>query len=219
MCRTLAAPMEAVMSLSPKTRRGAFAAILSSTLLFGACSSPGEFTKTEKGAVLGGVIGGVAGGVISNSVRGTLIGAVLGGVGGAIIGKVMDKRADNLAANLNNASVDRVGEGIAVAFDDSVFDAGSARLKSSGEDDLDQIAAQLARDDDVEAVIVGHGKDAGLAKRRAAAAKSFLIDHGADADRVSTRTSTSSDGDSPLEIALVATDAAKAKAKAQANKG
>ncbi len=207
------------MSLTSSTRRGAFAALISAGMLFGACTSPGEFTKTEKGAVLGGVIGGVAGGVISNSVRGTLIGAVLGGVGGAIIGKVMDKRADNLTSNLDDARVERVGEGIAVAFDDSVFDQGSARLKRSAEDDLDRIAAQLAKDDDIEAVIVGHADgDAALAKKRAAAAREFLIDHGVDRDQVKVRSATSKSA-SPLEIAIVATDEAKTKAQAQAKRG
>jgi outer membrane protein OmpA-like peptidoglycan-associated protein len=214
----VAARMEATMSLSSSTRRGAFAALLSAGMLCGACTSPGEFTKTEKGAVLGGVLGGVAGGVISNSVRGTLIGAVLGGVGGAIIGKVMDKRADNLASSLTGANVERVGEGIAVAFDDDAFEAGSARLKAQGERDLGKVAAQLARDEDIEAVLVGHADgDAALAKRRASTARAFLVDHGADADRVKVRSDASS-GDSPLEIAIVATDEAKAKAKRDAQR-
>lgn len=207
------------MSLTSSTRRGAFAALLSAGMLSGACTSPGEFTKTEKGAVLGGVLGGVAGGVISNSMRGTLIGAVLGGVAGAIIGKVMDSRADKLAASLTGANVDRVGEGIAIAFDDAAFEDGSARLRAQGERDLGKVAAQLADDEDIEAVIVGHADgDAALAKRRAAAARSYLVDHGADADRVKVRSSSSDAGDSPLEIAIVATDEAKAKAKREAKR-
>ena len=193
-------------------RRGALVALVAVAPLT-ACS-PGEFTKAEKGGVVGAVIGGVAGGVVSNSVRGTLIGAVLGGVAGAIIGKVMDVRADKLAADLRGASVDRVGEGVAIAFDDDAFEAGSARLNTKAERDLTKVAQQLRNDEGVEAIVIGHADDDALALKRARAAEDFLEDKGVDSSRVKAK--AGGDGNAPLEIALVATEEAKARAKREA---
>src|SRR5512147_2549214 len=76
--------------------------------------------KAETGAIIGAGAGGAAGAVIGNAtgstVRGAIIGAVVGGAAGAIIGHQMDKQAQELAYELPGATVQRIGEGIAVTF-------------------------------------------------------------------------------------------------------
>ena len=43
--------------------------------------------------------------------KGVIIGAVIGGAAGAVIGRQMDQKAEELEAELENAEVERVGEG------------------------------------------------------------------------------------------------------------
>ena len=75
---------------------------------------------TTKGAVIGAAGGGAVGAVIGNqtgsTTRGAIIGAVVGGAAGAIIGHRMDQRARELEQQIPGATVQRVGEGIAVTF-------------------------------------------------------------------------------------------------------
>src|SRR6188472_977810 len=103
---------------------------LSKQLLIGAISfsviATGckSMNKTQKGAAIGTAGGAAAGAVIGkaagNTALGAIIGATVGGVTGAVIGRKMDKQAEEIKKNVPDATVERVGEGIIVEFNDKV---------------------------------------------------------------------------------------------------
>lgn len=153
-------------------------------------------SRTQKGAVIGGGAGAVAGGVIGKALgsttRGAIIGAAVGGAAGAIIGREMDQQAEALEEELPNATVQRVGEGIAVTFDSGLlFDFDSYALRSEARGNLANLAESLARYPESEVLIVGHTDSTGpqaynqtLAENRAGAAATFLMQQGIRPDRV-----------------------------------
>jgi outer membrane protein OmpA-like peptidoglycan-associated protein len=159
------------------------------------CSS---LSKTERGAAIGAgagaVIGGAVGAKYGGTAKGAIIGAAVGGTAGAIIGQQMDKQAKDLEEELEGAEVDRVGEGIAVKFDNSLmFDFDSAQLRSSARGELSALASNLQEYPNTDLVIVGHTDAVGsdeynlaLSQRRAEAARSHLVAEGVSPGRVTT---------------------------------
>jgi outer membrane protein OmpA-like peptidoglycan-associated protein len=156
------------------------------------CSGMGT---TQRGAVIGAGAGGAIGAVIGNAAgstaKGAIIGAVVGGAAGALIASRMDDKAETLARRLDNATVERVGEGILVTFDSGIlFDFDSSTLRPEARENLGALARVLAEDlDDYELMVVGHtdasGADAynqGLSERRAQAAATFLASRGIPSD-------------------------------------
>jgi outer membrane protein OmpA-like peptidoglycan-associated protein len=155
-------------------------------------------SKTQQGAVIGAAGGAAVGGVIGNqtgsTARGAIIGAAVGGVAGAIIGRQMDKQAEELAADLENARVERVGEGVLVTFDTGLlFDFDSDVIKGAAATNLQELARSLNENRESELMIVGHTDARGtdsynqdLSQRRAAAARSYLVGQGVDASRIRT---------------------------------
>ena len=88
--------------------------VLALSLLLGAACNT---TKTSEGAVIGGTAGGVIGGVIGgedNTAAGVIIGSAIGGTAGALIGNYMDKQAEEIEEDLEDAEVERVGEGFSL---------------------------------------------------------------------------------------------------------
>lgn len=154
--------------------------------------------KAEKGAIIGAGAGGAAGAVVGNAtgstVRGAIIGAVVGGAAGAIIGHQMDKQAQELAYDLPGATVQRMGEGIAVTFPDGVlFGFDSDQLMPAARDNMRRFAASLAKYPDTRTVIVGHTDSQGsaeynmdLSRRRAESAAGFIAGEGVDRARLGT---------------------------------
>lgn len=154
--------------------------------------------KAEKGAIIGAGAGGAAGAVVGNAtgstVRGAIIGAVVGGAAGAIIGHQMDKQAQELAYDLPGATVQRIGEGIAVTFPDGVlFGFDSDQLMPAARDNMRRFAASLAKYPDTRTVIVGHTDSQGsaeynmdLSRRRAESAAGFIAGEGVDRARLGT---------------------------------
>jgi outer membrane protein OmpA-like peptidoglycan-associated protein len=187
--------------------------------------------KTDKGVLIGAGAGGVAGAVIGkatgSTVRGAIIGAAVGGIAGGIIGHQMDKQAEELAYELPGATVQRVGEGIAVTFPEGLlFAFDSDQLTPMASDNLRKFAASLQKYPNTRTLIVGHtdsqGSDAynmGLSERRAAAAANFITAEGVDRARISTvgrgetepiATNDTDDGrrqNRRVEIAIYAKDA------------
>ena len=157
-----------------------------------------NLSKTEKGAAVGAgagaVIGGVVGKKYGSTAKGAIIGAAVGGTAGAIIGQQMDKQAQDLEEDLEGAEVDRVGEGIAVKFDNSLmFDFDSSDLRSSARSELAKLADNLQEYPNTDLVIVGHTDSVGsddynmdLSQRRANSARSYLLAEGVSPDRVTT---------------------------------
>lgn len=181
------------------TRRGGVYA-LAGLLLVMMMSTTGcqSLSKTEKGAVIGAgtgaVIGGVVGKKYGSTAKGAIIGAAVGGTAGAIIGQQMDKQAKELEEDLEGAEVDRVGEGIAVKFDNSLmFDFDSAQLRSTARSELAKLSGNLQEYPNTDLVIVGHtdavGSDEynlGLSQRRAASARDYLVAQGISPSRITT---------------------------------
>jgi outer membrane protein OmpA-like peptidoglycan-associated protein len=155
-------------------------------------------SKAEKGAIIGTGAGGAAGAAIGhatgNTVAGAIIGAVVGGAAGAVIGAQMDKHAEELKYELPGATVQRIGEGIAVTFPEGLlFAFDSDRITPAAGDNLRKLAASLQKYDNTRTLIVGHtdaqGSDAynmDLSERRAAAAAGYIVGEGVDRARVSS---------------------------------
>jgi outer membrane protein OmpA-like peptidoglycan-associated protein len=206
------------------TRIAVVAAVVSLT--------PGcAMNKTDKGVLIGagagGVVGAVVGKATGSTVRGAIIGAAVGGVAGGVIGHQMDKQAEELAYELPGATVQRVGEGIAVTFPEGLlFAFDSDQLTPMASDNLRKFAASLQKYPNTRTLIVGHtdsqGSDAynmGLSERRAASAANFITAEGVDRARTSTAgrgetepiaTNETEDGrrqNRRVEIAIYANDA------------
>lgn len=172
------------------------AGLMLAALGIAGCASWG---KQEKGAVIGAaggaVVGGAVGHVTGSTARGAIIGAVVGGAAGAIIGGRMDKQAEELARELPpGTQVSRVGEGIAVTFEDGIlFPFDSASLKPEARDNLRDVAQSLRDNARTDVVIVGHTDSTGrteynesLSQRRARAAADFLATEGVARGRMRT---------------------------------
>ena len=160
------------------------AALVVATLMPG-CAANKTVTGAAVGATGGAAAGAIIGHATGNTARGAIIGAVVGGAAGAYIGHKMDQRAKELE-QIPGATVTRVGEGINVTFASGLlFDYDSDVIKGNARDNLNQLAASLAKYDDSELMIVGHtdatGSESynyGLSERRAYAAQRYLYSQG-----------------------------------------
>jgi outer membrane protein OmpA-like peptidoglycan-associated protein len=164
-------------------------------LLLGGCSS---LSNTEKGAIIGagaGAAGGAAVGQASdNTAEGAILGAVVGGAAGALIGQRMDRKANELDRELENAEVERVGEGIKVTFDSGLlFDFDSAALRDNARENLAEFAESMQDFEDTNILIVGHTDSKGsedynqkLSERRSKSAADYIIQRGIDDSRIMT---------------------------------
>jgi outer membrane protein OmpA-like peptidoglycan-associated protein len=156
-------------------------------------------SKTQKGAAVGAgagaVVGGAVGKAVGSTAKGALVGAVVGGTAGAIIGAQMDEQAETLEEELPNATVQRVGEGIAVTFDSGLlFDFDSYTLRAEARDNLANLAESLNGYPESDVLIVGHTDSVGhqnynqiLSENRAGAAATFLMEQGVEPGRIETR--------------------------------
>jgi len=189
-------------------------------------------TKSQTGAIIGAGAGGAVGAVIGkatgSTVRGAIIGAAVGGVAGAVIGHQMDKHAEELAYELPGATVQRIGEGIAVTFPEGLlFAYDSDQVTSGAGENLRKLAASLNRYPNTRMLIVGHTDSDGgaaynmdLSNRRAVAAADYIAGEGIARARVSTAgrgetepiaSNATSDGrgqNRRVEIAIYATEPA-----------
>jgi outer membrane protein OmpA-like peptidoglycan-associated protein len=178
-----------------RSARSSLAALLAAVFLVGGCSS---LSNTEQGAIIGAGAGGAAGAAIGkatdNTAEGAILGAVVGGAAGALIGQRMDKKANELDRELENAEVERVGEGIKVTFDSGLlFDFDSAALRSNAEQNLAEFAESMKDFEETKILIVGHTDSKGpadynqqLSERRAQSASDYLDRQGLDSGRLIT---------------------------------
>lgn len=157
-----------------------------------------NWNKTAKGGAIGAGSGAVIGGAIGsrsgNTIEGAIIGAAIGGAAGAGIGRYMDKQAEELQKDLENATVERVGEGIRITFNSGLlFDVNSHQLKAEAKRNLDDMARVVKKYDDTNILIEGHTDDTGddasndqLSERRANSVSHYLTSLGVDKGRMST---------------------------------
>lgn len=171
---------------------------LSLALVVAGTSGCGYFNNTAKGGAIGAAAGGAVGAVIGNNngstAKGAIIGAVAGGTIGAIIGQRMDRQAEELAAEIPNAKVERVGEGVLVTFDSGLlFDFDSDVVRGASRDNLTELANSLKKYNESDVLIVGHTDAVGtdsynqaLSERRADAASRYLQTQGVASTRIRT---------------------------------
>ncbi|WP_460920869.1 OmpA family protein [Pontibacter brevis] len=156
-------------------------------------------SNTTKGGVIGAgsgaVVGGVIGRVAGNTAAGAIIGAAVGGTAGAVIGRRMDKQAEELRRDLENAEVERVGEGIKVTFNSGIlFQTNSAQLQPAAKTEIAQLAETLKKYPDTNILIEGHTDNTGsreinqpLSERRAQAVADYAASMGVDRSRMTTQ--------------------------------
>lgn len=169
------------------------ALFIAGSVVLSACAG---MSQKQRGAVIGATAGAAVGGVIGNqtgsTARGAIIGAVLGGAAGAVIGHQMDQQAKELEQSIPGATVQRVGEGIAVTFASGIlFPFNSTEILPDGRTNLQQLANSLEKYPNSDILIVGHTDSVGtdaynqdLSQRRAAAASSYLQSLGVPASRL-----------------------------------
>lgn len=146
------------------------------------------------GAAAGGTIGGLIGHKAGNTAVGVLIGAAVGGTAGALIGRKMDKQKEELQNDLKGATIQRVGEGILITFNDGLqFDVNSYKIRSSSMSNLQKLSETLNKYEDTDILIEGHTDNTGsedynqgLSEKRASSVQKQFINNGVFASRLST---------------------------------
>lgn len=159
-------------------------------------------SKTAKGGLIGAGAGAAAGAVLgrviggkNGTAAGAIIGATVGGASGALIGRKMDKQAEELQRDMQNAKVERVGEGIKITFDSGIlFDTNKSDLRAASMTEIQKMAATLKKYPDTNVLVEGHTDNSGsdainqpLSERRAQAVANYTISQGIDAARVTSK--------------------------------
>ena len=176
--------------------RALSAFVIAGAVVLSGCAG---MSQKQRGAVIGATAGAAVGGVVGNqtgsTVRGAIIGAIVGGAAGAVIGHQMDQQAKELEQNIPGATIQRVGEGIAVTFPSGIlFPFNSTEILPAGKDNLQQLAKSLENYPNSDVLIVGHTDSVGtdaynqdLSQRRSQAASAYLQSLGVPASRLQTQ--------------------------------
>jgi outer membrane protein OmpA-like peptidoglycan-associated protein len=163
------------------------------TLVHSGCKS---WSKTAKGGTIGAAGGALAGAVIGkvagNTTTGAIIGAAVGGAAGAAIGNYMDRQAEEIEENVDDAEVERIGEGIKVTLDSGIlFDVNSSNLRAASKSSIRELAGVMKDYEDTEIVFAGHTDSDGsdelnqqLSEDRAKAVALYAAQQGIDAERM-----------------------------------
>lgn len=146
-----------------------------------------SWTGREKGMVIGATTGGVIGGIIGNKAGNTAVGAILGaaigGASGMWIGDYMDKQAEDLESELGeNATIERVGEGIKVTFDSGIlFNFDKYEVRENSKESLTKFAETINKYADTNIILEGHTDNVGadeynqeLSEKRAQAVSDYI---------------------------------------------
>jgi len=153
-------------------------------------------SKSGQGAIIGSTAGGAIGGLIGKekdkTAVGFIIGAAIGGTAGALIGRYMDKQAAELERELEDAEVERVGEGILITFDSGLlFDFDSYALRSETKQNLRNLASTLSEYGETNVLIEGHTDSKGadeynakLSRERSSAVADYLKLQGVSGNRL-----------------------------------
>ncbi len=162
-------------------------------LPFSACQN---WSKTAKGTTIGAGAGALAGAVIGkaagNTTTGAIVGAAVGGATGAAIGNYMDRQARELEEDLENATVERVGEGIKITFDSGIlFDFDSFELKEQSKENIAKLSEILKKYEDTNIMFGGHTDSRGseaynqdLSEKRARSVAEYAAFTGVDSERM-----------------------------------
>ena len=161
--------------------------------LFAGCNASKTLKGGAIGAGTGAVLGGLLGSKSDKTAQGAIIGAAVGGAAGAVIGRYMDKQAEELQKEMENATVERVGEGIKVTMNSAIlFDINSFALKAEAKENLASMAKVLNKYPDTQLLIEGHTDNTGaaeynqkLSEQRARSVAEYLKSHQVASSRLS----------------------------------
>jgi len=178
-------------------KKRAIAAISTLVILIaiiGGCNASRTAKGGAAGAGAGAAIGGVIGKQIGNTAAGAIIGAAIGGTAGAAIGRYMDRQAEELQEDLENARIERVGEGIKITFPSGIlFDIDSDNLRPEAEQNLEEMSTVLSKYKRTNILIEGHTDSTGteqynqdLSERRAESVSRKLKSQGVQGGRITT---------------------------------
>lgn len=220
-----------------KIKKGLITVLLGSALIVMGCSS---LNKTQKGAAVGtasgAAVGAIAGKTAGNTALGAILGAAVGGTAGVIIGQQMDKQAEEIKANVPEAEVIRVQEGIMVELNNNIlFGFDQSALSNDAKANLDKLVKVLNNYQDTDIEIQGHTDNTGsqeynqnLSEERATRVSTYLNSKGINRNRLSTigfgemlpkYLNNSNDGrekNRRVEFLITANDDMKARAENQA---
>jgi outer membrane protein OmpA-like peptidoglycan-associated protein len=167
--------------------------LLALTVFSYSCST----SNAVKGGVIGGVGGAVVGGIVGNefgnTAAGVIIGVAVGGTAGALIGNHMDKQAEEMERDLDNAKIERIGEGIKITFDSGIlFETNSSTLQSQAKTNIANLAVILNKYPDTNILVTGHTDFDGteeynqsLSERRAKSVSDYTMGQGVISSRLS----------------------------------
>ncbi len=201
--------------------------------LFGCASMSRSDKGLAIGAGTGAVVGAAIGDASGNTALGAILGAVIGGAAGAAIGEYMDDQAEEIEADIEGATVERVGEGIKITFDSGLlFDVDKADLRPASQDNLVELARILNKYPDTDILIEGHTDSDGtdeynmdLSERRALSVSDYLIEHTVEGQRMTitwygemqpiatNETVEGKQENRRVEVAIMANDELKAAAE------
>jgi len=158
-----------------------------------------SLNKTQKGTAIGAAggaaVGAVVGKIAGNTALGAILGAAVGGTTGLLIGKKMDKQAEEIKKEIPNATVERIGEGIVVEFDNKIlFTVNSSDLSSIASTDLNDLVTILNKYPGTNIEVQGHTDNTGsseynqaLSEKRAASVSSYILGKGIASARIATK--------------------------------
>ena len=199
------------------------------------CGASNMIKGGAVGAGAGGIAGGVIGHQLGNSAVGAIIGAAVGGTAGALIGRHMDKQAEEMRQDIENAKIERIGEGIKITFDSGIlFEIDSSELQPMARSNIESLAKILNKYPDTNILIEGDTDNTGseeynqkLSERRAEAVAAYQRSLNVASSRISTvglgelnpiasnDTAYGRTQNRRVEVAIFAND----KLKAEAEKG
>lgn len=168
--------------------------LLVSTALLTGCGASNAVKGGAIGAGGGAVLGGVIGHAAGNTALGAILGAAVGGTAGALIGNHMDNQAEEMRRDLQNAKIERVGEGIKITFDSGIlFATNSSELQSAARSNIQSLAKVLNKYPDTNILIEGDTDSEGteeynqeLSERRAEAVANYAKGFNVAGSRIST---------------------------------
>ncbi len=172
-----------------------FISALAASIFISGCGASNTVKGGAIGTVGGGVVGGVIGHQLGNTTLGAVLGAVIGGTAGALIGNNMDKQAEEMQKELDNAKVERIGEGITLSFDSGIlFGFNSSTLQPEAKANISKLADILKKYPDSNILVTGHTDSDGteqynqtLSEKRAKAVADYTIAQGINSSRLSTK--------------------------------
>jgi outer membrane protein OmpA-like peptidoglycan-associated protein len=164
-----------------------------SLLVWTGCGASNAVKGGAIGAGAGAIIGGLIGHAAGSTTTGAIIGGAVGGTAGAIIGHNMDKQAEELK-KIEEAKVERVGEGINITFDSGIlFAVNSANLQPKAKESVKKLADVLKKYPDTNVIIEGNTDNTGstelnqkLSEKRAKSVADYAVSLGVSSSRLST---------------------------------